>query len=195
MGALPSENRKYQVQQLNDLHRECIRLTLLGWKTKQIADFLGVTEPTVCNAVNGAKGRTQLAIMRGARDAETVDLAKDIVEFAAKAWDIAKELIEDANVPTALRLKYCFETIGIAGHVKPQRVQMSGAVAHLTVDEIGAIKERAKLLALESGVLDAEFCEQGELSCEVGVRPGEDTLENAGHGSSDMQGGSGTDTR
>lgn len=162
------DKRRYQLRGLNEMHRECIRLTLLGWKTKQIADFLGVTEPTVCNAVNGQKGRMQLAIMRGARDADSIDIAKDITEFAAEAWDIAKDLIRDANQPASLRLKYCFETIGVAGHVKPQRVQMSHAVAHLTVDEITAIKDRARMLAKETGIVDAEYTmvaePQGQLS-------------------------------
>ena len=151
------DKRRYQLRGLNEMHRECIRLTLLGWKPKQIADFLGITEPTVCNAVNGHKGRMQLAIMRGARDADSIDIAKDITEFAAEAWEIAKDLIRDTNQPASLRLKYCFETIGVAGHVKPQRVQMSHAVAHLTIDEITAIKDRARLLANETGIVDAEY--------------------------------------
>jgi len=68
MGRLPTENRKYQLQQLNDLHHEVLRLTLLGWKSKQIADWLGVSEPTICNAANSARGRRQLFILRAVRD-------------------------------------------------------------------------------------------------------------------------------
>lgn len=157
MGRLPTSQRRYQLRALNDSHREILRLTMLGFKTKQIADLLGVTEPTVCNAVNGAKGRQQLAILRGVRDAGTVDIAKDIQEFATKAWEIVKERLDNPNLPDALALKYGLEAVGLAGHVKPQRVQVQGAIAHLTSDEILALKERARQRAFESGIVDVEY--------------------------------------
>jgi len=160
MGRQACEERAYQLKDLNNSHHEIIRLSLLGFKPKQISELLGVTEATVCNATNGSKGRMQLAILRGVRDAATLDIAKDIQDFAAEAWDIAKDLIRDPNQPSALRLKYAFETIGIAGHVKPQRVQVQGAVAHLTGDEVIAIKERAKQRAIESGIVDVEYIER-----------------------------------
>lgn len=164
MGRMPSLDRKYQLQALNTLHHEVLRYSLLGLKPKQIATALGITEATVANVTNGAKGRMQLAILSGVRDSQTLDIAKDIQEFAGEAWGIAKDLIRDANQPAALRLKYAFETIGIVGHVKPQRVQTQGVVAHLTGPEIDAIKQRAKQLAIENGVIDADYVESTELS-------------------------------
>lgn len=165
MGRKPSENRKYQLQSLNDLHHEVLRLSLLGWKPKDIANWLGITEPTVCNVTNGAKGRQQLAILRAVRDGATIDLAKDIAEYAPRAWELYKEALEDPNLQPALRLKYGLEAVGLAGHVKPQRIQQQVAVAHLTSDEISAIKLRARQLAIESGVVDCEYTEsdQGRL--------------------------------
>lgn len=160
MGRLPSSQRRYQLRALNDNHHEILRLTLLGFKPRQIADFLNITEPTVCNAVNGAKGRQQLAILRGVRDADTIDIARDIQEFAGKAWEMVKTRLENPNLPDALALKYGIEAVGLAGHVKPQRVQVQGAIAHLTSDEVMAIKERAKQRAIESGIVDVEYEER-----------------------------------
>lgn len=162
MGRLPTSQRRYQLRALNDSHREILRLTMLGFKTGQIAALLGVTEPTVCNAVNGAKGRQQLSILRGVRDANTVDIAKDIQEFAVRAWEIVKERLDNPNLPDALALKYGLEAVGLAGHVKPQRVQVQGAVAHLTTDEILMLKERARQRALESGIVDVEYEERSD---------------------------------
>lgn len=176
MGRLPSLERKYQLQTLNSLHHEILRMNLIGFKSKEIANLLGVTEPTVCNVLNGAKGRTQLAILRGMRDAESVDVAKDIAEFASEAWEIAKSLIRDENQPAALRLKGAFDAIGVAGHVKPQRVQVQGTVAHLTSDEIAAIKARARAIATAQGIIDVEYVEhqpQGELPDVSDAGPGE----------------------
>lgn len=160
MGALPSPNRKYQLRALNNQHHEILRLSLLGFQPKQIAGLLGVSEPTVCNAVNGAKGRMQLSILRGVKDAETIDIAKDIQEFAYKAWTLVKERLENPKLPDALALKYGIEAVGLAGYVKPQRVQVQGAVAHLTSDEILAIKQRAKQRAIEGGIIDVEYEER-----------------------------------
>lgn len=166
MGRLPSEDRQYQLQSLNDKHHECCRLALLGYKPKQIARMLGVTEPTVCNAIHSAKGRELLSVMRGARDQDIIDLAKDIQEFAHEVFEATKATYRNPNLPDHLKLKYGIELMGLAGHVKPQRVQVQGAVAHLTSAEIEQIKQRAKLLADKTEVIDVEYqeSEQGELS-------------------------------
>ena len=159
MGRLPSENRKYQLSSLNDLHHESIRLTLLGWKPKQIAEWLGVTEPTVHNAVNSARGRQQLSLLRAVRDGASIDLAKEIAEFAPQAFEMYKTALLDENLAPALKLKYSLEAVGLAGHVKPQRVQVQAQTTHLTLDEIQAIKARAQQLAIEHGSVDAEYVE------------------------------------
>lgn len=166
MGRMPSENRKYQLRQLNEMHHEIIRLSLIGLKPKQIAMMLGITEATVCNATQSAKGRQSLAILRAVRDSDSIDIAKDIVEFAPRCVEVLQEIVDDPNNPAAVRGKFAVELLGIAGHVKPQRVQVQGTMTHLSIDEISAIKARARKLASESGVIDAEYVEQtqGELT-------------------------------
>jgi predicted transcriptional regulator len=191
VGRLPTENRKYQLQALNNIHHEVLRYALLGYKSRQIANMLGVTEPTVCNALNSAKGRQQMSIMRGARDTNSIDIAKDLVEFAPRCVEVLKELVDGEEQPMHLRAKYAIEMLGIAGHVKPQRVQVQGSVAHLTADEILAIKNQARQLAVTSGIVDIEYCEvsaeptQGELSCGTSSSLVRDEAESSALKSSD----------
>lgn len=183
MGRLPSEDRKYQLLALNNNHHEILRYALLGYKPRQIADALGVTEPTVCNVLNGSKGRAQLAIMRGARDSKTIDVARDIAEFAPKCVEVLKEIIENDTNQPHLRGKYALEMLGIAGHVKPQRVQVQGSVHHLTSDDITAIKLRARQIAEQSGVLaiEGDYTElpQGESSTDQSSDLASDEVQNA----------------
>ena len=40
---LPQTHRKYQVEQMWDIHHEVVRLALIGMKSVDIADHLGIT--------------------------------------------------------------------------------------------------------------------------------------------------------
>jgi len=141
----PGEKKAWQIKELWDLSHEILRLAVLGLKNNQIAEYLGCTPQTVCNTINSDLGKAKLATMRGARDAETIDVAAEIKQMVPKALETYKEILdaEDERISFSLR-KATADTIvkDLAGHEAPKKI----AVGHFSIDEINALKARGKEL-------------------------------------------------
>jgi hypothetical protein len=86
--------------------------------------------------------------MRGARDADTVDLAKEIIEIAPVAMNLLKDIIrgenDGVNASIGLRAKEANGMLARAGFGVPQRVQSESVNVHLTSADIANIKDRAR---------------------------------------------------
>jgi len=156
----------YQIKNLWENHHEILNLALLGWRPVDIAARLKCSVTLVGDTINSDLGRQKLAIMRAARDADTLDVAKEIQELVPKAFDIYKKILKEETpggeplaVPLSLQ-KATADTIvkDLAGHEAPKK----SVVAHLTTDEIDTIKERGRAIkaARESGaIVEAEIAE------------------------------------
>lgn len=157
--------RAYQLKALRARHHEIIRLHILGYKNVDIARVLGVTPVSVSNALNSHEGQAVARLLCAARDGEAVDLSARFAEVAPKAFEFLEDTLDNENAPIHLRSKIATELLGLAGHVKPQRLQVSGAIAHITPADLEEIKRRAVQAAAECGllsdpnVLEAEFNE------------------------------------
>ena len=66
---------------LNNRHEEILNLYVLGMKDSEIASMLGISKNMVNYTVTSTLGKERLAMMRGARDAETIDIAKKMQEI------------------------------------------------------------------------------------------------------------------
>ena len=84
---------------LNERHQEIINLHVLGIPNVKIAESLGVTKVTVSNAINSTLGREKSAMMRGSRDADTVDVAKRMQEIIPKALRIYEKILSEEMSP------------------------------------------------------------------------------------------------
>lgn len=151
--------RKYQIQQLWDLHHEIIRLALLGWKHLEIARELGVTGATVSNCLNSEIGRRHLELMRNARDAESIDLATEIRNNAPRAFKLLMELMDDDTTATKERIAIAMDNLNRAGYMPPKVVEGHFIHAHLTRQEIDEIKSRAR----ESGMMVLPSANEAEI--------------------------------
>lgn len=147
----------FRVSKIWELHDEITRRILLGQKNTVIADALQCSVSTVSNVRNSPVIQDKLAIMRGARDAYTVDIARDIQEFAPTALKVLKDIVEGQGIGTsaspALRAREANNWLDRAGHAPIKREEH--VHAHLTKDEIDAIKQRA--LGSNGPVVDAEY--------------------------------------
>jgi len=144
----PFEVKKtWQVSKVWELHDEIKRRILLGQKNTIIAEALGCTPQTVSNVRNSAVIQDQLAIMRGARDAYTLDIARDIRDFAPKALEVLKEVVmgrgAGENASVALRARYAADILDRAGHSATRNIDFRGQHLHLTKDDLEEIKRRA----------------------------------------------------
>jgi hypothetical protein len=148
----------FRVSRIWELHDEIARRVLLGQKNKVIAEALSCSVATVSNVRNSPVIQDKLAIMRGARDAYTVDIARDIQEFAPKALELLKDIVMGkgvgANASPALRAREANAFLDRAGHGAVRKE--AHIHQHLTTEEIEAIKERA-LGANGPKVVDAEY--------------------------------------
>lgn len=183
MGRTPSPNgRKYQIQTIWDTHHEICRLALLGMKHVEIASTLGVTPATVSYTLNSELVKKQMMIMRGARDASSVDVAKRIQEMLPEALEVLDTILKNENASASVRSNIAQDLLDRGGHGAPKVIETRGFMAHLSGEDIERIKQRAK----ESGKLasgdevdkerqdfiDAEFSETnfGEIFTAGGQR-------------------------
>lgn len=162
-GRKPTYDRKYEIQNMWERHHEIVRLTLLGHAPKDIAHKLGVTPQTICNTLNSKIVRDKLEIMRAQRDAATVSAAQAIKDLAPKAIAIVDKILQSelGTVSPAVQLSAAKDILDRNGHKPPEKVQHMHA--HLTGEEIEAIKQRALANGLRQGKVieaeDAEFTE------------------------------------
>lgn len=136
--------RKYQIQSLWDVHHEILRLAVLGWKHSDIAKELSITPATVSNCLNGELGRRQLELMRGARDAETIDLSIEIRKNAPVAYKVLMEYLENPDFDPRQRITIAMDQLDRAGFAAPKVIETRGAHLFLTKDDILEIKQRAR---------------------------------------------------
>jgi len=152
---LPKAERTFRVGQLWDLHHEILRRLSLGEKGSLIAKDLGVSKAMVSYTKNSKLGVDKLGILRGAMDADTIDLGIKINKFAPKALQLLEDVVEgkfeDASI--ALRARYADKHMDRAGYSAVKKVAI--ASAHLSRDEIEGIKKRARESAKQSGVVSA----------------------------------------
>ena len=138
------DGRRYQIQNLWDIHHEVIRLAVLGMKHADIARELGITSVTVSTCLNSEVGRRHLATMRGARDAETLDLAVEIRRKAPVAFRLLQEYMENDDFDPKQRIAIAMDTMDRAGYGAPRIIEGRMVHAHLTADDLNEIKQRAR---------------------------------------------------
>lgn len=154
LGPVEKVNGRYPVQNLWDRHREIIRLCLLGFTDREIADRMAMTLPAVKGIIESPIVQNQLAILNASRDMETEDVAVKIANLAPKAIDVLEELMdcEQANV----RLGAAKDLLDRAGHGAVKKVDARITHATITPELLREMKERAAAAAKESG---QELCE------------------------------------
>jgi hypothetical protein len=163
------DRKTFEVQQLWEVHHEIIRRLLLGQKGSHIARDLGVTPAMISYVRNSSVVKEKLEIMKGARDADTLDLAKRIRENAPTALKLLEDVIEGEvdtpsgekmEVPLGMRVKEAGTMLSRAGYGPITNLKGQFAHGHFTKEDIDEIKGRARKDGIKSGsVIDATFSE------------------------------------
>jgi len=89
------DRKTFEVSEMWDLHHEIVRRLVIGETNAEISRSLGVSKQMISYTRNSKVVRRQIDIMRGARDADTIDIAKRIRENAPKALDLLETIIDD----------------------------------------------------------------------------------------------------
>lgn len=154
-----AENPKHWVvSEMWDMHHEIARLILLGRNNVRIAEELKISPQTVSNVRNSPVVQEHLAIMQGARDADTIDLAKEIKNIAPDALMLLKNIVkgenDGVNASIGLRARTAENMLARVGHGVPHKIQSESVSFVLTSKDIADIKARA---AIGENVQEAEF--------------------------------------
>ena len=154
------ERKTFEVQKMWDSHHEIVRLAILGVKQVDIARKLQISEAMVSYTLNSEVVKEKLAIMRGARDAKTVDLARDILELAPRAIKIYEKLLDEGvnGSPTALHKMTADRVLDISGYGPVKRIDARHAHlhGHFSTEELENIKQRGRQAAIEAGEMIVE---------------------------------------
>ena len=153
----------YELKTMNDRHHEIARLHAVGYKNTEIAKMLNITKESVSIALNSSVVKLKLDVIRGNRDAKTIDIIDkidDMLPDAVKLFDNVingGELKEDDTQYNAMQLRAAQQILGICGHSPVKRTENRNISATLTSDDIKAMKEDADKVGITSG--DAIDCE------------------------------------
>lgn len=142
---IPPEMRKdFQLAEVHELHHEIARLLVIGHKPKEVAEFLKISYATVLNVKNSPIIQEQMKLLGGARDKETMDVAKQIRDLAPKAVSILEGVLEDIDnqCGKALQVKTSLAILDRAGHSVPKNVNVKGVHAIVSADDLEKIKQR-----------------------------------------------------
>ena len=156
--------KSYDIKKLWERNHEICNLAILGTDQEVIAETLGVSAATVSNTLNSTLGQEKIALMRGARDADTWDAAKKIQEVAKKALTFLELAMDDQVVDLEGQpLQVAVSTkVNIAKHVlndlsglkAPTKVEGKFAHAHLTSEDIENLKKSGRKSAEELDIIE-----------------------------------------
>lgn len=139
------KRRSEQVERGNnfwDHHHEIVRRLLLGQKAVDIAHDLGLHPQTVSNVRNSPLVQRQLAVLQQQRTEEAVTIAEQIREIAPKAVQALDDAMSDPDSPWNAKVAAAKDVLDRAGYAPVRRTE--NVNAHLTLEELEAIKARAK---------------------------------------------------
>lgn len=148
---LPSnEPRSYEIAELRDRHYRMIELSFLGYSEVNIAEILGVTKQNVSDVLNSQLAKDHIEVLRAQRDAETVDIAKQIKELAPEALRLMRlslvrenqRLINDPDATMdRLHFNAAQDILDRSGFQPPK--QQQNLHLHLTPNDINSLKTEA----------------------------------------------------
>ena len=153
-----SGRKTYNIKQLWEKNHEIINLAVLGLKSPQIAEIVGVTEATVSNTVNSDLGKEKLHLMRASRDADTLDAAKKIQELTAKALLLYEQILDsegEDSAPLGMKVNVSKHVVNdLSGLKVPTRMEGRLMHAHLSLEDIEELKRRGREAASACGMME-----------------------------------------
>lgn len=130
---------------LNEKQHEILNLTSLGLNRQQIAQAMEVTPQTVSNVTNSSLGKEKLSLLRGTRDANTLDTLERIQGLTEKALDVYDEIFEEDGVPRNLKLHAAKDVLDRAGFGAVKKIDLRSISGRLSEEDIKELKERGEL--------------------------------------------------
>lgn len=164
----------YERDKLKALHAQIVRLSVMGWSNKEIADNLGISVPTVTKTLKSDVGRRRESALQAAADKAVMDIQAELRVLAPAAIGVIERVLCDEDAPLTLRHRAAGDILDRLGYSKVNRSEIS--MRHGRLAELG--EDALARAAIEAGVIqDATYEEvsDAELS-EEGLEFGEPSL-------------------
>ena len=145
-----SERKTYSVLELQERHRQIIRLKFEGLKNVEIAKQLMITPQNVSDVLNSLPAQEVLAEMHAAADKKTVLSAHEMMETAREAHELLKDVLKgNIEASTETRVKVATDYMARAGFAPIAKSQAQVVNGHFTSQELQDLKERAQAAKAE----------------------------------------------
>ncbi len=154
---LPEMRKSFQIAEVHELHHETARRLVIGGKPKEVAKQLGISYQSVINVKNSPVIQEQMKLLGGARDVETMNVAKQIRDLAPKCVEVLTDILEDDDCGKSLKMKTSLAILDRAGHSVPKNVNVKGVHAVVSAADLDRIKARAaeiNMIADEEDIVD-----------------------------------------
>ena len=155
------EKTSWEVSDMWDVHHQVKRRIFLGQKNVEIARMLGITKEQVSSIRRSPVVQDELKKMQAAADKDAVDVKTVVKELAPKALRVMEQILDDDNVPANVKFSCAKDTLDRGGHAAPQ--QINHIHGHFTAEDIIEMKNRAKLLGANSGVVEETNNDEDEV--------------------------------
>lgn len=154
MGRNQTGVRKYQIEQVWEVHREIARRILLGEKNVDIAKSLKCSSAMVSYTRNSYLVKAEIARLAATRDGLSTDIAQDIQDLTPLALQTVTEVMTGVLAEPAVKLRAGFGILDRGGF-SPVKKQLN-VNGTLTRKDIEDIKKDARENGFISGVLVKE---------------------------------------
>jgi len=149
------ERKTHNIKQLWQRNHEILRLAVLGYNYKDIAEMLDIHPQTVSNTINGDLGQKKLSELRLKRDEDAIDVGKEVARILPLAIKTYENILNNEQESNKLKKEVADTLVmDIAGHRAPAQVQGAFAHAHLIRAEIEQLKERGRAMLNEENCID-----------------------------------------
>lgn len=154
--------KKFQLQKMRSRHHEIVRQVILGHSDVEIANNLGVTPVMVRYTRESPIVADKIAILQGAMDADTLDIAKEIRALAPVALAVLEEFLLDPNHDKKERRAIAQDLLDRDGRVpRTHKTEVNQQI--LRTQDIEEIKKAAREAARQKGeIVDAVVVSEDE---------------------------------
>jgi len=155
-GCILSGGRKYEIQRIQDWHREVMRLIVLGWSNKEIAARFGCSKQAISDIRNSSIVKRQIDIMQAARDHKLLTPEAKMKKMFMEGLDILDGLLKSDSTPPHLKTTIVFGVGDRSGHAPTKKIEGKHAVAVFDKETYDELAERRKAAIAEGIIVEAE---------------------------------------
>jgi hypothetical protein len=152
----PEMKKSFNLSELQAQHHEIARRLVIGQKPKEISVALGCSYQSIINIKNMPVVQEQINLLSGARDAEVVDIAKQIRDLAPKCVKVLENILDDEDAHDSLKLKASLSVLDRAGHSVPKNITTNVTHRIVSDHELALIKQRAAEIGIYEDVVEGE---------------------------------------